>query len=182
MAAPDARLPGLTVGYLYGRAMALAATGRIDEAQAIAAKMQSISDSKQAEGGAGLNTVRDVLAVAIPVVRAKIAGARHQPEQVLAALRQAVAAEDRLAYNEPSDWFFPVRQLLGAALLQAGKSAEAEQVYRQDLKKNPDNGWSLFGLAAALRAQGHTSAANDVARQFNAAWRHADIVLASSAF
>ena len=182
MPAPDARLPGMTVGYLYGRAMALAATGRIDEARAIAAKMQALSDSKQAEGGAGMNTVRDVLAVAIPVVRARIANAEQQPDQALAALRQAIVAEDRLAYNEPSDWFFPVRQLLGAALLQAGKSAEAEQVYRQDLQRNPDNGWALFGLAAALKAQGHAGAADKVARQFDAAWKHADIVLTSSAF
>jgi tetratricopeptide (TPR) repeat protein len=144
--------------------------------------MQALSDSKQAEGGAGLNTVRDVLAVAIPVVRARIASAEHQPDQALAALRQAIVAEDRLAYNEPSDWFFPVRQLLGAALLQAGNGAEAEQVYRQDLQRNPDNGWALFGLAAALKAQGHAGAADKVARQFDAAWKHADIVLASSAF
>lgn len=180
--APDARLTGLTAGYLYGRAMALAAKGRVDEARAIAGQMQALSDTKQAEGGAGMNTIRDVLAVAIPVVRARIAGAEHQPEQALASLRQAVAAEDRLAYNEPRDWFFPVRQLLGAALLQSGKSAEAEQVYRQDLRQNPDNGWALYGLAAALKAQGHANAAADVTRQFNAAWRHADIVLTASAF
>jgi len=116
------------------------------------------------------------------VVQARIAAAEHQPDQALAALRQAVAAEDYLAYNEPRDWFFPVRQLLGAALLQAGKPGEAEQAYRQDLRQNPDNGWALYGLGAALRAQGKSAAAADVARQFDAAWKHADIVLKAPAF
>jgi tetratricopeptide (TPR) repeat protein len=182
MPAPDARLAGLHAGYLYGRAMALAARGRVAEARALMGEMQSLSESKQAETGAGMNTVRDVLAVAIPVVQARIAGAEHQPDQALAALRQAVAAEDRLAYNEPRDWFFPVRQLLGAALLQAGRPGEAEQVYRQDLRQNADNGWALYGLGAALKAQGKSAAAAEVARQFDAAWRHADIVLTASAF
>ncbi len=182
MPAPDARLIGLHAGFLYGRAMALAAKGRVAEARTIAAEMQSLSASKQAESGAGMNTVRDVLAVAIPVVQARIADAEHQPDQALAALRQAVAAEDHLAYNEPRDWFFPVRELLGAAWLQAGKPSEAEQVYRQDLRQNPDNGWALYGLGAALKAQGKSKAAADVARQFAAAWQHADIVLTAPAF
>jgi tetratricopeptide (TPR) repeat protein len=182
MPAPDARLRGLTAGYLYGRATALAAKGRVEEARTIAAQMQSLADSKEAEGGAGMNTVRAVLAVAIPVVRARIASTANQPDQALAALRQAVAAEDLLAYNEPRDWFFPVRQLLGAALLAAGKSVEAEQVYRDDLRQNPDNGWALYGLGASLKAQGRDAAAADVARKFDVAWRHADIVLASPAF
>ncbi len=180
--APDARLAGLQAGYLYGRAMALAAKGRVAEARAAAGDLQSLSASKQAETGAGMNTVRDVLAVAMPVVRARIAGAEHQPDQVLAALRQAVAAEDRLAYNEPRDWFFPVRQLLGAALLQADKPGEAEQIYRQDLQQNPDNGWALYGLVASLKAQGKSAAAGEAARQFDAAWQHADIVLTAPAF
>ncbi|MGH8252702.1 MAG: hypothetical protein ACRES2_01595 [Steroidobacteraceae bacterium] len=182
MPAPDARLTGLTAGYLYGRAMALAAKGHVDEARTIAAQMQSLADSKQSEGGAGMNTVRDVLAVAIPVVRARIASAVNQPDQALAALREAVAAEDRLAYNEPRDWFFPVRQLLGAALLEAGKNVEAEQVYREDLRRNPGNGWTLYGLGASLKAQGREAAAADMARRFDVAWRQADIVLTSPAF
>jgi tetratricopeptide (TPR) repeat protein len=182
MSAPDTRLTGLHAGYLYGRAMALAAKGRVAEARAVVGELQALSASKQAETAAGMNTVRDVLAVAVPVVQARIAGADHHTDQAIAALRQAVAAEDHLAYNEPRDWFFPVRQLLGAALLRAGQRGEAEQVFRQDLRQNPDNGWALYGLGAALRAQGKSAAALDVARQFDAAWRHADIVLAAPAF
>jgi tetratricopeptide (TPR) repeat protein len=97
-------------------------------------------------------------------------------------LRQAVAAEDRLAYDEPKDWLFPARHLLGAELLRAGKAAEAERVYREDLRQNPANGWSLFGLSAALKAQGKTAESIRVRRQFADAWKHSDITLAASAF
>ena len=182
MQAPDTRLTGLTAGYLYGRAMALAAKGRADEARAVLGEMQALSASKPAEGGAGMNTVRDVLAVAIPVVQARIAMAGHQSQQAIAALKAAVTAEDRLAYNEPRDWFFPVRHLLGAALLADGRASEAETIYREDLRQNPDNGWALHGLAAALKAQGKSAQAASAARQYDTAWKNADIVLTSSAF
>jgi hypothetical protein len=97
-------------------------------------------------------------------------------------LRQAVAAQDRLAYAEPAEWFFPARHLLGAQLLIAGRAAEAERVYREDLARNAANGWALYGLAAALRAQGKTGAAARVTREFEAAWQHADVRLPGSAF
>src|SRR5205823_550157 len=82
------------------------------------------------------------------------AGARGQSDQMIADLERAVAIQDRLDYIEPPAWFYPVRQSLGAALLQAGRSADAEAVYREDLRYYPNNGWSLFGLAQSLRAQG----------------------------
>ncbi len=93
-----------------------------------------------------------------------------------------MSAEDELAYDEPADWFFPARHLLGAQLLLAGRPADAEKVYREDLKRNPDNGWALFGLSDALRAQGHGAAATRVARQQARAWQHADVRLPASAF
>lgn len=182
MPAPDSRLTGLRGGYLYGRAMALAAKGRGQESRGLLSELQALAASKAAEAPAGMNTVRDVLNVAIPVVQARIASADHQPDLVLASLRRAVAAEDKLAYNEPRDWFFPVRHLLGAALMEAGKPDDAEEVYREDLQRNPDNGWALYGLGAALKAQGKAADAARVAQQYQAAWKHADVVLASSAF
>jgi predicted Zn-dependent protease len=97
-------------------------------------------------------------------------------------LREAVGAEDALDYDEPSDEFFPVRHLLGAALLQAGEPAEAAQVYRDDLARNPDNGWALLGLSRALAAQGHKVEAQVAQRRFTTAWTHADTKLAASAF
>jgi tetratricopeptide (TPR) repeat protein len=182
MSAPNPKLTGLTGGYLYGRAVALAAKGRVEEARTILDELQTLAAQTPADVSAGMNSVRDVLGVAIPIIQARIAVAEHHPDEAVASLRQAVAEEDRLAYNEPKDWFFPVRHLLGAQLMQAGKMSEAERVYREDLQRNPTNGWALYGLSAALKAQGKNAEATLVARQFESAWKHADIPLTASAF
>lgn len=97
-----------------------------------------------------------------------------------AHLNQAVATHDTFPYDEPPDWYYPPRQTLGAWLLRAGKPAAAQQVFDEDLKKNPNNGWSLTGLRAALRAQKKSTAAVDAA--LAAAWKDADVKIASSDF
>jgi tetratricopeptide (TPR) repeat protein len=182
MPAPDPRLTGLTGGYLYGHALALAAKGRAAEARAALAQLTAWVAASPAQAPAGMNTVKDVLAVGIPVVQARIAVSEQRPDEAIALLGQAVQAEDRLAYNEPKDWFVPPRQQLGAQLLRANRASEAEAVYREDLRRNPANGWSLYGLCAALKAQGRSAQAAQCAQQFSAAWRHADVTLASSAY
>ena len=182
MPPPNPKLVGLTGGYLYGRAMAFAAKGQLTEARAALTKLQSYSASLPADAPAGMNTVPTLLAVGIPAIQARIAVAEKRPDEALTMLRQAVAAEDRLAYNEPRDWFVPSRQLLGALLLQSGNAAEAEAIFREDLKQNPDNGWSLFGLQSALEMRGKASEAARVAKQFATAWQHADFTLTQSAF
>ena len=179
---PNPKLVGLTGGFLFGRAVALAATGDVDEARVILGDLQKLAASVPADASAGQNTVKDVLAVAIPIVQSRIAGAEHRSSEAVSLLRQAVAAEDRLAYDEPKDWLVPARHLLGAELLRAGQAAEAERVYREDLQQNPANGWSLYGLSAALKAQGKTAESIRVTRQFADAWKHSDITLAASAF
>jgi len=115
-------------------------------------------------------------------VQGRIAAAEHRSSEAVSRLREAVAAEDRLAYDEPKDWLFPARHLLGAELLRAGEAPEAERVYREDLRQNPANGWSLYGLRAALKAQGKTAESIRVTRQFADAWKQSDITLAASAF
>jgi len=180
--APDKRAAGLTAGWLFGRGVALAARGRIAEAEAALAQLRALETSVPAEAAAGFNTLHDMLEVAEPIVAARIAASENHSEQAVAELTQAVAAEDRLAYNEPADWFFPTRQLLGAQLLIAGRAAEAERVYREDLGRNPDNGWALYGLSAALSGEGRAAAAARARRGFDAAWRHADVRLSASAF
>jgi predicted Zn-dependent protease len=97
-------------------------------------------------------------------------------------LERAVVLEDALPYMEPPAWYYPVRQSLGAALLAAGRADEAEAVYREDLRRNPENGWSLFGLAASLRADGDGREAAAVDRRFRGAWTHADVKLTASRF
>jgi tetratricopeptide (TPR) repeat protein len=182
LGAPDARAPGLTAGYLFSRGVALAARGRLEDARAVLTQLQQLGAGVPADAQAGFNTLHDVLAVAEPIVAARIAATESHNDEALALLRQAVTAQDKLAYNEPADWFFPARHLLGAQLLIAGRAAEAEHIYREDLERNPANGWSLYGLAAALREQGKTRAAERATREFEAAWRHADVRLQASAF
>jgi tetratricopeptide (TPR) repeat protein len=179
---PDARALGLTAAYLYTRGVALAARGRLDDARAVLAQLRQLATAAPKGAQAGFNTLQGVLEVAEPIVAARIAATEQRNDEASRLLRQAVAAEDELAYNEPADWFFPTRHLLGAQLLIAGSAAEAERVYREDLERNPANGWALYGLAAALRAQGRTADAAQATRRFEAAWRHADVRLQASAF
>ena len=141
-----------------------------------------MSRATGADVPAGLNNARDVFAITVVVAKARVAEAEKDRDGAIALLRQAVSMEDGLAYDEPSDWFFPARHLLGAALLRAGQASEAEAVYREDLRRNPENGWSLFGLAQSLKGQQRDGEARDVQRRFEAAWKDADISLSASAF
>jgi len=178
--APNPKLHGLTVGYWSDRAIALAAKGQVVEAEAAAATMDKAIAAAPAEYQGGMNMAKPLFEIAALRARARIAQAKGDAAGAVALLTQAVAIEDRLSYNEPTDEFFPTRHLLGAALLTAGKPAEAESVYREDLKRNPANGWALYGLAAALDAQKRDggSARADQAK----AWTHADTPLTASAF
>jgi tetratricopeptide (TPR) repeat protein len=182
LGAPEARAPGLVAGYLFSRGVALAARGRLDDARSMLAQLRQLAEATPNDAQAGLNTLHGVLEVAEPIVAARIAATEQRNDEAVGLLRQAVTAQDRLAYNEPPDWFFPARHLLGAQLLISGRAAEAESVYREDLERNPANGWALYGLAAALRAQGNAREAAEVNHRFEAAWRHADVRLQASAF
>ena len=126
------------------------------------------------------NAGRDVLSVAAAMLDGEILFREGKTDAGLARLREAVAAEAKLRYDEPPSWIIPVRHALGAALLQVGRVQEAEQVYRDDLARWPENGWSLFGLGRALRLQDRAVEADAVERRFRAVWRHADIELKSS--
>jgi len=103
-------------------------------------------------------------------------------EEAVRHLRKAVALEDELNYNEPPDWYYPVRHSLGAALLAANRPAEAEAVYREDLRRNPENGWALFGLGQTLLAQGKSEEAAEAEARFRKAWSRADVTLTASRF
>ena len=118
--------------------------------------------------------------IAERVAAAEIARAGKDLDGAIAALREAVAIEDSLPYDEPPAWNSPTRQALGAVLLAAGKPAEAETVYREELERNPENGWSLHGLEKSLRAQKKTAEADKVKARFAAAWANADIDLDKS--
>jgi tetratricopeptide (TPR) repeat protein len=180
--APDTRLPGLSAGYLYGRGVGLAARGRVDEARQMLAELHALGVAVPADTLAGYNPLRDIIAVAEPIVAARIAASERRDADAVTLLERAVAAEDALAYDEPADWFFPTRHLLGAQLLLTGQPAAAAKVYAEDLKRNPRNGWSLFGLMLVARAQGKTQEAARWANEQQVAWQHADVRLPGSAF
>lgn len=164
----------------HARGMALAASGEPPKALAEAAAIRDILGEIPEERLAGLNAGRLVLELAAQVVEARAAEVAGAPDAI-ARWEQAVALGDRLAYNEPADWFYPVRHYLGAALLDAGRGRDAEAVFREDLRRNPNNGWALFGLWRALDMQ-HRPEAATAAQQFRAAWAEADIVLGRPAF
>lgn len=129
-----------------------------------------------------INRADHVLGVGVDMLRGELALARGQRNTGIAALRAAIAAEDKLNYNEPPDWPLPVRPYLGAALLDARRPKDAAEAYAQDLAKYPENGWSLYGLSRAQRALQQDSAAADSERRFTAAWQWADTELAASRF
>lgn len=178
--APNPKLAGLTIGYLQARTTALAAKGRIAEAKALLPELDRAIAAVPADATQGQNVARPLYEIGALKAKARIALAEGRRDAAIPLLREAVAKEDGLSYNEPSDEFFPVRHLLGAVLLETGNAAEAEAVYREDLRRLPGNGWALHGLARALEAQGKDS--KPVKGQLTEAWRHADTELTASAF
>jgi tetratricopeptide (TPR) repeat protein len=180
--APSPRLPGATISYLQSRASALAAKGRTDEAKAELAKSAQAISAVPEEATQGNNQAKPLYDVGQLKAEARIAGAEQRRDEAVRLLAEAVSLEDKLAYNEPSDMIFPTRHLLGAGLLVAGRPGEAEAVYREDLRRNPKNGWAYFGLSQALAAQKRDAEAAAARGQFEQAWQRADIQLASGAF
>ncbi len=128
----------------------------------------------------GLNNADHLLNIAIEVLSGELAARQGQYEEAIAHLQGGVELEDHLNYTEPASWYSPVRQTLGAVLLQADRPAEAEQAYREDLALYPENGWSLYGLAQSLQAQGKIAEAEAVWHRFNQAWKFADTTLTAS--
>jgi tetratricopeptide (TPR) repeat protein len=128
----------------------------------------------------GNNPCQALLAVATPMLEGEILVREGKLDQGLAELRTAVNAEDAMHYDEPPGWLLPVRHSLGANLMQAGRFAEAEQVYRDDLARLPENGWSLFGLARSLEVQHKSDEAALVEARFQKLWSKADMQITSS--
>jgi tetratricopeptide (TPR) repeat protein len=164
----------------FARGTALAKTGKVEDAMAekklLAAAIAAVPETA-AFGGGGWATAASALSVAAASLDARIAASRSEHDRAIKYWQQAVAAADQLPYDEPPVWFYPVRESLGAALLAAGRAADAEHVFRDDLAKHPRNARSLFGLHAALTKQGKETDAAWVQREFNDAWRNADTKL-----
>ena len=173
---PDAKYPVLTGMWLHAHGLALAAKGDFEQARAEHAELVKLAASVPDTMTAGNNQAKDVLDVAARVLDASIAE-RQGCADALTRWEDAVRAADQLAYSEPSDWYYPVRHFQGAALLDAKQYRAAEAVYREDLRRNPGNGWALFGLAQSLKGQGRTAEATAARQRFKTAWANSDIVL-----
>lgn len=143
-------------------------------------------DSLAAHAPAGVNfrghSAAALLGIVGGILRAEVMRHEGRPAEAIAALERAMALEDALTYDEPEPLPFAVRDWLGAALLEAGRAQDAERVYRAALDDRPHNGWSLFGLEQALRAQGKTAQAAEARARFEQAWSRSDVRLESSRF
>jgi len=159
----------------FARGLALAAKGQPDNA---AGELEAMSKLINSEDAKKLDSPQfpatAMLAVAEHWLAGKVAAAKGNSVAMIEHLQKAVKTEDDLPYMEPAYWPIPVRPTLGAALIKAGKPAEAEAVFREDVKRWPRNGWGLFGLEQSLRAQGKSDSADIVHREFIEAWKRAD--------
>ena len=174
MPAPDPAMKTASVFWHFGHGLALAGTGKVAEAEA---EYKIVSDAEAATPPDVIfqmpinNKAKDIMKIAEDVLGAKVAMAKKDQAGAIAMLRQAVAIQDTLKYGEPPDWFYPVRESLGGALLISGDAAGAEKVFREDLDRNPRNPRSLFGLQQALLLQKRDYDAGFVQKQFETSWK-----------
>jgi tetratricopeptide (TPR) repeat protein len=166
----------------YARAIAYAAKEDVPSAMNEQAAFLEARGRVPQDAHFGNNSGADLLDVAESFMRGEILYRSGKVEEGLSALREAVAREDRLRYDEPPDWILPARHALGAALLQASEFAEAEAIFREDLKRLPDNGWGLYGLMRSLEGQKKTHEIRAIEDRFDGAWKRADIRIKSPCF
>jgi tetratricopeptide (TPR) repeat protein len=174
MKQPDSSMQITTVFWHFARGMAHASKGKIDEAEAeykIVTEAENATPEDLPFAMPVNNKAKDVLKIAENVLAAKIGLAKKDTDGAINHLQEAVAIQDTLKYNEPQDWFFPVRESLGAALMMKGDASGAEKVFRDDLDRNPRNPRSLYGLREALKKQGRDYDAGFVEKQFKTSWK-----------
>ena len=167
----------------YARGLAYVHTDNTRKARReLKALKQVLAEEGIDEYPASLNGAGALLEIAAAVLEGEIEAANKDYDSAVALLSRAVRLQDGLVYMEPPDWFMPSRHYLGAVLLEAGRPGEAETVYWDDLRRNPNNGYALLGLSQAQEARGNESAAATSRRRFNAAWSEADHRLTSSRY
>lgn len=176
---PDPSLAMTTAFWHFARGSAFAAKGRVTLAEADRKTLDTARKETPAdlEFSFFFNKARTFLDLAENVLDARIASAKGDNEGAIKYWEKAVEIQDSLYYGEPPEWFYPVRESLGAALLLNGQAERAEAVFRADLEQHPRNPRSLFGLTKALEAQKKRASLETVRREFEAAWRNADMAL-----
>ena len=179
---PDTSLP-LSSGYhQYARGVALVANGDLHGADSARAALAEIRTNLPAGAAYGFSSGTDVFGIALAVLDGRIATAKGDRKAAIGHFEDAVAIQDSLPYNEPADWYYPVRETLGAALFLDGQHAKAESVFRDDLKKNRRSGRALFGLWQSLEAQGKGEDAALVRALYEKEWEGAEVTLALESY
>lgn len=168
--------------WAFARGHAHLRLGRADSAAAYVSTVDSLAEHTPETVNFRGHTAQSLLGITGGILRAEIMRGEGRMDDAVAALERAVALEDGLRYDEPEPLPFAARDWLGAALLEAGRPPEAERVYRAALDDRPHNGWSLFGLEQALRAQGRTAEADEARARFEQAWVRSDVRLEASRF
>lgn len=166
----------------YSRGVAYAAKGKLADARAEQKAFRDAAAKLPADARFGNNATADLFAIGADMLEGEILLREGKTKDGLDALKAAVAKEDKLRYSEPPDWFVPCRHALGAFLLRDKQTAAAEAVYREDLRRWPDNGWALHGLASSLEAQEKKEEAAKVKARFKQVWQRADVKISSSCF
>jgi tetratricopeptide (TPR) repeat protein len=166
----------------YARGLALTERGQFPKALAELDLLRTIAAEMPKDRMVSINSAAVLLRIAANVLAGELAAAKERTGEAIERFESAIADEERLTYDEPPAWYQPVRQFLGAVLFEAGMSAPAEAVYRKDLEKHPENGWSLYGLMQSLQAQKRAKEAEAIQQRFNRAWARADVVLPASRF
>jgi tetratricopeptide (TPR) repeat protein len=177
---PQAHTRALKAFWFYGRGLALVARGKLDEAESVHKQLEAIEAATPKDElfmPPVKNHAAQIFHIAGDVLGARIDAAKGDKSAAIALLRDAVANQDQLLYDEPADWYYPVRESLGGMLLQSGDAKAAEQVFREDLERNPRNPRSLYGLAESLTRQNRAYEASWVKQQFDTAWQCADVTL-----
>ncbi len=180
--APPVEQPYSRAIYHYARTLALASLIRVPEAEA---ELAALIEAKELVPASRLlfnNSCGDILEIALAMATGEVEYRKGNYDLAWENLRDAVLLDDALNYDEPWGWMQPARHALGALLLEQGKVREAEQVYREDLRRHPRNGWSLAGLAESLERQGQAKQAAACEAQLAAAWTRADISTDVSCF
>src|SRR6266478_4235031 len=173
--APPADLTYTTGIWHYARGLALVAKGRLDAAKKEHDQLEAIATAMPDDRIVGFNSGKKLLGLGSATLAGRIESAEGHHDDAVKSLRDAVAIQDSLNYEEPPIWYYPVRETLGMELIADGKNADAEQVFRDDLKQYPENGWSLNGLAICLRARNASDETATVEDRFKKAWAHADV-------
>jgi tetratricopeptide (TPR) repeat protein len=164
----------------YGRGVARAALGDAEAAMVELAAIEALEPEVDEIFMGNVYPARDLLGIAKALLRGEIAYRAGDAANAVLAFEEAVALQDALPYTEPPFWYYPTRQSLGAALLASNRDEEAQAIFEADLQQYPMNGWSMFGLAEALRRQGDEAGAAQMTARFETVWQFADVSLATS--